>query len=146
MLGEKIKLLRQQHGYSQATLAEKLSVVRQTVSKWEKGLSVPDAEMLTRIADAFEISVAELLGAKLESDRDINEVAGQLAQINEQLAIRNRRWRRIGKTLLGIFLGLLIAITLLVWLSSTPTHLCGHPIPARWYSPTGQWRMLTSCA
>ena len=117
MLGEKIKLLRQQHGYSQATLAEKLSVVRQTVSKWEKGLSVPDAEMLTRIADAFGISVAELLGAKLESDRDINEVAGQLAQINEQLAIRNRRWRRIGKTLLGIFLGLLIAITLLVWLS-----------------------------
>ncbi len=62
MLGETIKRLRLEKGISQAELADQLSVVRQTVSKWEKELSVPDSEMLVTLADVLGVSTSELLG------------------------------------------------------------------------------------
>ena len=65
MLNENLKQLRKSKGLSQEELAIRLNVVRQTISKWEKGLSVPDADMLIKIADIFEVSVSELLGAKI---------------------------------------------------------------------------------
>lgn len=64
MLGENIRALRKARGLSQQELAERLHVVRQTVSKWEQGLSVPDADMLVRLAECLEVSVEELLGAQ----------------------------------------------------------------------------------
>ena len=57
MLNENLKILRKNKGYSQEQLAVRLNVVRQTVSKWEKGLSVPDAQMLMDIAEVFSVSV-----------------------------------------------------------------------------------------
>ena len=62
MLNENIKALRKAKGLSQEELAIKLNVVRQTVSKWEKALSVPDAGMLIKIADALDTTVNVLLG------------------------------------------------------------------------------------
>ncbi len=62
MLGDKIKSRRHAKGLSQQEFADSLSVVRQTVSKWEKGLSVPDSDMLVKIAEILEVSVTELLG------------------------------------------------------------------------------------
>ena len=50
MLSENIKTIRKSKGYSQEELAVKLNVVRQTISKWEQGLSVPDSEMLISIS------------------------------------------------------------------------------------------------
>lgn len=103
MLGKNIKVLRKKKGYSQATLAEQLNVVRQTISKWEKGLSVPDAEMLERIASQFEVSVDELLGNNIQSDyefSDIAEIAKQLAILNEQLVKQSRGRRRFWKIVL----------------------------------------------
>ena len=47
-------------------MAARLHVVRQTISKWEKNLSVPDADTLIRLAEILEVSVSELLGAKIE--------------------------------------------------------------------------------
>jgi transcriptional regulator with XRE-family HTH domain len=70
------------------------------VSKWEKGLSVPDAEMLTRLAELLEVSVGDLLGAKIENEQKVNEVAAQLALLNEYLANRNRRRHKIWKGIL----------------------------------------------
>ena len=64
MLSDNIKILRKKKGYSQETLAEQLHVVRQTISKWEKGISVPDAVMLDRMAEwrsMSEIKVPEVL-------------------------------------------------------------------------------------
>ena len=61
MLNENIKRARKAKGLSQEELAAKLNVVRQTVSKWEKGLSVPDADALIRLAEVLEVSVSELL-------------------------------------------------------------------------------------
>lgn len=62
MLGENIRALRKARGLSQQELAERLHVVRQTVSKWEQGLSVPDADMLVRLAECLEVSVEEPAG------------------------------------------------------------------------------------
>ncbi len=62
MLYDNIRKLRLERGMSQEELAEKLYVVRQTVSKWEKGLSVPDADMLVKLSEVLGVSVSELLG------------------------------------------------------------------------------------
>ena len=72
MLNENLKQLRKSKGLSQEELAIRLNVVRQTISKWEKGLSVPDADMLIKIADIFEVSVSELLGAKIGEKKEKN--------------------------------------------------------------------------
>lgn len=53
MFHENLKTMRKAKGYTQEELAIKLNVVRQTVSKWEKGLSVPDADVLCKIADVW---------------------------------------------------------------------------------------------
>ena len=58
MLKENIKSIRKSKGLSQEELAIKLNVVRQTISKWEKGLSVPDSEMLVAISEVFETPVS----------------------------------------------------------------------------------------
>ena len=65
MLKENIKLIRKSKGLSQEELAIKLNVVRQTISKWEQGLSVPDAEMLISLSEVFETPVSTLLGEKI---------------------------------------------------------------------------------
>ena len=62
MLSENIKTIRKSKGLSQEELAVKVNVVRQTVSKWEKGLSVPDSEMLISLSEALETPVSTLLG------------------------------------------------------------------------------------
>jgi len=109
MLQENIKLIRKDRGLTQEELAIRVNVVRQTVSKWEKGLSVPDAELLQKIAEVLEVSVSQLLGREEEPEKDRNEVAEQLSRINEQLAIKNRRAKRIW-TIVGVILGLWILI------------------------------------
>lgn len=111
MFNENLKAMRKAKGLSQEELAIKINVVRQTISKWEKGLSVPDAQMLIRIAEVFEVQVSELLGAKVDSEKDINIVAEQLSRINEQLAIKNRRSHRIWKTI-TIVIAAIIAINI----------------------------------
>ena len=62
MLSKNMKTLRTERGLSQEELATRLSVVRQTVSKWEKGLSQPDAAMLVALAQELGVSVSDLLG------------------------------------------------------------------------------------
>lgn len=110
MLSENIKALRKKKGYSQETLAQQLFVVRQTVSKWEKGLSVPDAEMLEKLAEVLEVSVNELLDKPAEQPQPDNskEIARQLAILNDQLANQSRRRKKILKTILMIFIALFV--------------------------------------
>lgn len=113
MLQDNLKTLRKARGLTQEELAIRLNVVRQTVSKWEKGLSVPDAEMLVKLADILESSVVELLGTKIEEEHPIDPIAEQLSRINEQLAVRNRRARRVWQTV-GIVFGALVLLTVLL--------------------------------
>lgn len=95
MLQKNLATLRKQKGMSQEMLARQLNVVRQTVSKWEKGLSVPDADMLIRIADLFDVSVSELLG---------DEITVQPALPNEQPS----RKVRLCKIILTILVAMIL--------------------------------------
>lgn len=94
-------------------MATRLHVVRQTISKWEKNLSVPDADTLIRLAEVLEVSVSELLGAKIENENAASDVAEQLSRINEQLAIKNRRSRRIWK-IVAIILAAIVLINIFI--------------------------------
>ena len=113
MLNENLSRIRKERGLTQEALAIKLNVVRQTVSKWEKGTAIPDADTLCRIADALDVSIAALLGdSKYEEQQDTAAIAKTLAQINEHLAIRNRHAATVWKILclislivVGILLG-----------------------------------------
>lgn len=85
MISENIKKYRKAKGMSQEEMAVKLHVVRQTVSKWEQALSVPDAEVLIRMAFLLEVPVSTLLGVEIENE-NINRLTDELAQLNKQLA------------------------------------------------------------
>ena len=95
MLKENIKLLRKQKGLSQEELSVKLNVVRQTVSKWEQGLSVPDSEMLVSLSEVFDTPVSTLLGENISLDDpdNLKEISEKLEVINLQLA-KNKEARR----------------------------------------------------
>lgn len=132
MLNETLKTLRKQKGYSQEEVAARMNVVRQTVSKWEKGLSVPDADALVRLAELYEVTVGELLGAPAEPSEtqeatppDMRDIAEQLSRINEQMVIRNRRsariWKIVGCIVLGWLLLQLIGTVLSIAAFSTFT-------------------------
>ncbi|MFQ7470091.1 helix-turn-helix domain-containing protein [Amedibacillus dolichus] len=119
MFCENLKTMRKAKGYTQEELAIKLNVVRQTVSKWEKGLSVPDAHILSKIADILDTKVSILLGSTISDEIDENAVAEQLAKISEQLAIKNRRNRKIWKTI-GIILLIMVLFTILLVIFNMP--------------------------
>lgn len=117
MFSKNLKTLRKQKGFSQEELASRLHVVRQTISKWEKNLSVPDADTLIRLAEILEVSVSELLGSKIENGNVTNDVAEQLSRINEQLAMKNRRSRRIWKAI-AIILVVFFLISVFIIMTS----------------------------
>lgn len=91
MLNENIKRIRKSKGLSQEELAIKLNVVRQTVSKWENGLSVPDSSMLIMLADELDVTVNELLGEPVveTTTNDLKILSEKLEVINLQLAKRS---------------------------------------------------------
>lgn len=97
MLNENIKAIRKEKGLTQEELAIKLNVVRQTVSKWEKGLSVPDAEMLMSISEVLETPVSTLLGETIDPPKvdDLKTISEKLEVINSQLAQRKVARRNI---------------------------------------------------
>ena len=97
MLKENIQAIRKSKGLSQQELAVRLNVVRQTISKWEQGLSVPDSDMLIALSEALETPVSTLLGeivAQSEVD-DLKAISAKLEVINLQLAQRKTARKRI---------------------------------------------------
>ena len=127
MLSDNIKILRKKKGYSQETLAEQLHVVRQTISKWEKGISVPDAVMLDRMAELFEVQKAAIskhlknifesgelsggLEVEEEQPSELNEIAQQLAVLNDQLVQQAVRRRKVIRyAFVGVFAAIFVLI------------------------------------
>lgn len=121
MLKESIKSLRKSKGFSQEELAIKLNVVRQTISKWEQGLSVPDAEMLISISELFETPVNTLLGENI-SEKEVNDlkaISEKLEIINLQLSQRKKEKQKIIHWLLiSLCIIILIIFISLVLLNS----------------------------
>ena len=116
MIENNIKHFRKAKGMSQEEMAVKLNVVRQTVSKWENGLSVPDADVVIRMADLLNVSVSQLLGVDVEdqTNRDLSE---ELSKLNEQLAKKSQQeklslqaLKKRGLIIFFSFMAMLIAL------------------------------------
>lgn len=121
MLSENIKNLRKSKGLSQEELAVKLNVVRQTVSKWERGISVPDSDMLIAISEVFETSVSVLLGETVTETRvdDLKVISEKIEIINLQLVQRKRaRERALCWFLIILAVGIVAIFTILLNLKS----------------------------
>ena len=109
MFQENLKAIRKEKGFTQESLAIELNVVRQTVSKWEKGLSVPDADMLQNIAEVLDVSVGRLLGAEVpEEEKEKSDIVDQLVKLNEQLAVKNRRSKKIWKGVITVLIIMIV--------------------------------------
>ena len=96
MLKDNLKTLRKNKGLSQEELAIKLNVVRQTISKWEQGLSVPDSELLVSLSEALDTPVSKLLGENVSEEKpdSLKEIAEKLEVINEQLSSYQKEKRK----------------------------------------------------
>ncbi len=97
MLNENIKAIRKSKGLSQQELAVRLNIVRQTVSKWEQGRSVPDSDLLISLSEVLETPVSTLLGEIVtETEVDtLKAISEKLEVINLQLAQRKTTRRKI---------------------------------------------------
>ena len=111
MLNENIRNLRKAKGLSQEELAIKLNVVRQTVSKWEKGLSVPDSNTLVLLADELNASVSILLGETVQ-EKELNE--GDIKNISEKLEIINLQLAKRSEMRIRTIRYLLISVCMII--------------------------------
>ena len=122
MLNENIKAIRKSKGLSQQELAIKLNVVRQTVSKWEQGLSVPDSDMLISISKVLETPVSTLLGEtviKTEVD-NLKAISEKLEVINLQLAQRKATRRRMIRWLLISLCAIIVMVFAALGIVNSP--------------------------
>ena len=122
MLNENIKSIRKSKGLSQQELAVQLNVVRQTVSKWEQGLSVPDSDMLISISKVLETPVSTLLGEKVTTSEvdDLKAISAKLEIINLQLAQRKTTRKRILYWLLISLCVVIVAIFAILFAIESP--------------------------
>lgn len=122
MLSENIKAIRKSKGLSQQELAIKLNVVRQTVSKWEQGLSVPDSDMLVFISEALETPVSTLLGETVVETKvdNLKAISEKLAVINLQLAQRKTTRRKILHWLLISLCAVIVIIFAVLTVINSP--------------------------
>lgn len=122
MLNENIKAIRKSKGLSQEELAIKLNVVRQTISKWEQGLSVPDSEMLISISEVFETPVSTLLGDTVIESKvdDFKVISEKLEIINLQLAQRKTARRKTLHCLLILLCAILVTILAVLIVLNSP--------------------------
>lgn len=122
MLSENIKTIRKSKGLSQEELAVKLNVVRQTISKWEQGRSVPDSDLLISISEVLETPVSTLLGENIAESKpdELKVISEKLEVINLQLAQRRITRRKIVHWLLILLCAVIVIIfaVLIVFLNS----------------------------
>ena len=124
MLNENIRTIRKSKGLSQEELAIKLNVVRQTISKWEQGLSVPDSAMLLSLSEVLETSVSVLLGESVTEVREneLKVISEKLEIINLQLAM-NREAKRKKLQLFFILLCAIIVFVFILLVRFESTYL-----------------------
>ncbi len=122
MLNENIKVIRKSKGLSQEELAIKLNVVRQTISKWEQGLSVPDSDMLISISEVLETPVSTLLGETVIESKvdDLKAISEKLEIINLQLAQRKTARRKKFHWLLISLCAVIVTISAVLIVLNSP--------------------------
>ena len=117
MLSENIKAIRKSKGLSQQELAVKLNVVRQTVSKWEQGRSVPDSDLLISLSEALEAPVSRLLGEAVPQTEaePLKAISEKLEVINLQLSRRQATRRCILRWLLLLLSAAIVIGFAVLW-------------------------------
>lgn len=122
MLSQNIKTIRKSKGLSQEELSVKLNVVRQTISKWEQGLSVPDADMLILLSEALETPVSVLLGEIVEESKadDLKVISEKLEIINLQLAKSRNAKRNRATVLLALLILAILSIFVVLLVVGSP--------------------------
>ena len=122
MLNENMKAIRKSKGLSQEELAIKLNVVRQTISKWEQGLSVPDSDMLLSISEVLETPVSTLLGETVVESKadDLKVISEKLEIINLQLAQRKTTRRKTFHWLLISLCAVIVIISAVLIALNSP--------------------------
>ena len=122
MLNENIKAIRKSKGLSQEELAIKLNVVRQTISKWEQVLSVPDSDMLLSLSEVLETPASTLLGETVnEPEADgLKAISEKLEIINLQLAQRKTARRKIFHWLFILLCAAIIIISAALIVCNSP--------------------------
>lgn len=119
MLKDTIKKLRTEQGLSQDELAERVHVVRQTISKWERGTSVPDADSLVALARALGVSAAELLGESAMVEKKPDDLAWETSLLDERIASESQRLDRLVRALKWALVGaavMVLVFGLFIWL------------------------------
>lgn len=125
MFSENLKKYRKLKGLSQEELALQINVVRQTVSKWEKGISLTDAELLTKIARTLEISVSELLGIKIDVTDGKNELdllTDEISKLNKYIEEYKKKLSNFKRKII-ITIGIIIILIFTVAIYSSWTDL-----------------------
>ncbi len=122
MLNENIKAIRKSKGLSQQELAIKLNVVRQTISKWEQGLSVPDSDLLISISEVLETPVSTLLGETVIETKvdDLKAISEKLETINLQLVQRKTTKRKIIHGSLITLCAVIVMISVVLIILNSP--------------------------
>lgn len=122
MLNENIKTIRKSKGLSQEELAIKLNVVRQTISKWEQGLSVPDSDMLISLSEALDTPVSTLLGESVTESKadELKVISEKLEVINLQLAQKRTARRKIFHWLFILLCAVIVIIFAVLAILNSP--------------------------
>ena len=121
-MNENIKAFRRAKGLTQEELAVRLNVVRQTVSKWEQGRSVPDADLLISISEVLETSVSTLLGETVTEPKadDLKVISEKLEGINLQLARMKENRRKTLHVVFAVLCALIVIIAVILFLTKSP--------------------------
>lgn|SRR5690606_9957800 len=105
IFSERLKSEREKKGWSQAELAEKIHVSRQSVSKWETGKNYPTIEVIIDLSDLFGITIDELL----RSDKELKD---KVIQDSKQLA--HPKWKTFFDTVFMVGVVLLVVKIILL--------------------------------
>ena len=106
-IGEFLRELRKEKGYTQEQLAERFNVSRRSISRWETGSTLPDLDILMEMADYYEVELRELLDGERKSekmDQELKETIEKVADYSNEMKkrfIRNMHWMFLAGVLVG---------------------------------------------
>lgn len=117
-IGKRLLSLRQQKGMSQEELANQLHVSRQTISKWESDLSLPDMKTMLDISDFFQISITELLGIEEDNhNHSIEQIYDQTKIVLDNLQKENQRRKTRDYIIIGVCVACMVLVSSLYFLN-----------------------------
>lgn len=116
-LADKLTQLRKKNGWSQEDLAEQMNVTRQSVSKWESGLAMPDLEKILKLSQLFGVSTDYLLKEEVQEAENTSytkDVSVKKVSMEEAKTFLSVNRETSKSTALAVFLCILSPICLMI--------------------------------